>query len=119
MTNPKRQSTPSPTSPPPSTLAEAERVLADHARQIREQRSTEDADLSVRLGRAIRQIRENRIPLRSQQQMAAALGITQTGYSRYESGVVPLTVPALVRICGVLDVRVNDVLTMVLGGAMT
>jgi transcriptional regulator with XRE-family HTH domain len=48
--------------------------------------------------------------------MAAALGITQTGYSRYESGAVPLTVPALVRICGVLDVRVDDVLAMVLGG---
>jgi len=115
-TNPKRQSATSPTSPPPSTLAEAERMLADHARQIREQRTAEDTNLSVRLGRAIRQVRENRIPLRSQQQMAAALGITQTGYSRYESGAVPLTVPALVRICGVLDVRVDDVLAMVLGG---
>lgn len=91
-------------------------MLADHARQIRKQRETEDSAITDRLGKIIRRIRESANPRRSQQEMASALGITQTGYSRYEAGTVPITVPTLVRLCGVLGVKVADVLAEVLGG---
>jgi len=91
-------------------------MLAERDRQIREQRSAEDSAMTVRLGKIIRRLRESTNPRRSQQEIASALGITQTGYSRYESGAVPITVPTLARLCGMIGVRVQDVLAEVLGG---
>ena len=63
------------------------------------------AKLAFELGRAVRELREQRSW--SQAQLAEAAGMTQSAVARFEAGGTVPTLPLLERIASALDVRLS------------